>query len=284
MNNPEWLSNPQSLHVETAKVTEYLLNSHHPRGRSKAAFFKAVGFSELNVDEFVAALRMHAAQNKIANVILHPYGVKTVVDCSCRRHLAMLTASAVFGTTIRTARRPNWSPLIRSRPSPTVGQRNSADGQRNAAWAAPLPLRSADRSTRVHAQENISAPCFFCGKFRATPCHLMFRRRACVRDTRRGSSAEAIQPPQLRREKTLSCRKKKLRETRCLRFAARLPHAVNVRGMRESRVGVKCFPRCRILSRTTRRRCCASRSNALQAIEQASEFPRCTADCARCAA
>jgi hypothetical protein len=81
MNNPEWLSNPQSLHVETAKVTEYLLNSHHPRGRSKAAFFKAVGFSELKVDEFVAALRLHAARNKIASVIPHPYGVKTVIDC-----------------------------------------------------------------------------------------------------------------------------------------------------------------------------------------------------------
>jgi hypothetical protein len=81
MNNPEWLSNPQSLHVETAKVTDYLLNSDHPIGGSKAEFFKAVGFSRENVDQFIAALRTHAAQNKIANVILHRYGVKTVVDC-----------------------------------------------------------------------------------------------------------------------------------------------------------------------------------------------------------
>jgi hypothetical protein len=81
MNNPEWLSNPHSLHVETAKVTDYLLNSQHPRGKSKAAFFKAVGFSEENVGQFIAALRIHAAQNKIANVIRHRYGVKTVVDC-----------------------------------------------------------------------------------------------------------------------------------------------------------------------------------------------------------
>src|SRR4051794_5255965 len=81
MNNPEWLSDPQSLHVETTKVTDYLLNSEHPRGRSKAAFFKAVGFSEEDVGQFIAALRMHAAQNKIANVVFHDYGVKTVVDC-----------------------------------------------------------------------------------------------------------------------------------------------------------------------------------------------------------
>ena len=34
-------------------------------------FFKAVGFSEGNVDEFVDALRVHASDNKIAEVIEH---------------------------------------------------------------------------------------------------------------------------------------------------------------------------------------------------------------------
>jgi hypothetical protein len=43
--------------------------------------------------------------------------------------------------------------------------------------------------------------------------------------------------------------------------------------MRESRVKLKCFSRCRILGRTRRRRCCAPPSNAPQAIEQACEFP-----------
>jgi hypothetical protein len=41
-----------------------------------------------------------------------------------------------------------------------VGQRIFCCGQRIGEWAASLPLGSADRSTRVHAQGKISAPCF----------------------------------------------------------------------------------------------------------------------------
>jgi hypothetical protein len=62
-----------------------------------------------------------------------------------------------------------------------VGRRNSRCGQRIAAWAGPLPLQSADRSTCVHAQGKISAWCFFCGNFLATPWQLMLRRVICRR-------------------------------------------------------------------------------------------------------
>jgi hypothetical protein len=75
------LSNPHLLRVEATKVTGYLLSSDHPKGAPKAKFFKGVGFSDENVEEFVAALRTHAAQNKSADVVPHPYGVKTVIDC-----------------------------------------------------------------------------------------------------------------------------------------------------------------------------------------------------------
>jgi hypothetical protein len=75
------LSNPHLLRVEATKVTEYLLSSDHPKGAAKAKFFKGVGFSDKNVEEFVGALRTHAAQNKIADVIPHAYGMKTVIDC-----------------------------------------------------------------------------------------------------------------------------------------------------------------------------------------------------------
>jgi hypothetical protein len=56
----------------------------------------------------------------------------------------------------------------------------------------PLPLRRADRSTGVHAQGKISAPCFFRGNFSATPCHLMFRTRLCSGKRDAEPSAEAI--------------------------------------------------------------------------------------------
>jgi hypothetical protein len=54
-------------------------------------------------------------------------------------------------------------------------------GQQIAAWAGPLPLRSADRSTGVHAQGKISAACFFCGNVSATPWQLMLRFANCCR-------------------------------------------------------------------------------------------------------
>ena len=64
---------------------------------------------------------------------------------------------------------------------PAVGRRNYRRGQQIATWADPLPLRWADRSTPVHAQGKISAPCFFCENFSATPCQLMFRHANCRR-------------------------------------------------------------------------------------------------------
>jgi hypothetical protein len=65
---------------------------------------------------------------------------------------------------------------------------------------------------------------------------------------RRQCSAAAIAP-----QKSLILPQDKSRNTRCLRFAARLVGRVNVRDLRESQIEVKCFPRCRILCRRMRR-------------------------------
>lgn len=75
------LSNPHLLRVDTSKVNDYLLNPEHPIGAAKAKFFAQVGFSQSDVEEFSAALRAHATQNTIADVIPHAYGIKTVIDC-----------------------------------------------------------------------------------------------------------------------------------------------------------------------------------------------------------
>lgn len=75
------LVDPHLLRVEAAKLTDYLLSSDHPKGAGKAKFFKGVGFSKEKIEEFAAALRIHATNNKIVEVVAHPYGVKTVVDC-----------------------------------------------------------------------------------------------------------------------------------------------------------------------------------------------------------
>jgi hypothetical protein len=76
-----WMPEPHLLRVESNKITGYLLNLDHRVGHGKAKFFRGVGFSHENLDEVVDAFRAHAAQNKIAELIESPHGVKTVIDC-----------------------------------------------------------------------------------------------------------------------------------------------------------------------------------------------------------
>jgi hypothetical protein len=87
MSGPEpaeeeaWMPNPHELRVEAGKIQDYLLNLDHPEGYGKAKFFRGVGFSEEAIGGMIEAFRSHAATNKIAQIIEHPYGVKTVVEC-----------------------------------------------------------------------------------------------------------------------------------------------------------------------------------------------------------
>lgn len=87
MSNPEpttvgsGIPDPQLLRVDISKITDYLLNSNHAEGHSKARFFKAVGFSEEDAGTMIKALRDHAEANMISKVIRHSFGVKTIVEC-----------------------------------------------------------------------------------------------------------------------------------------------------------------------------------------------------------
>ncbi len=76
-----WIPDPHRLRVEVSKIKDYLLNLDHVEGYGKAKFFRGVGFSEGTIDEMVEAFRGHAANNKIAQIFEHPYGVKTVIEC-----------------------------------------------------------------------------------------------------------------------------------------------------------------------------------------------------------
>jgi hypothetical protein len=76
-----WLPDAHLLRVDDSKVTAYLLNLDHPIGGGKAKFFRSAGFTPENIDEVIDAFRAHAAENKIADVIDGPHGVKTVIDC-----------------------------------------------------------------------------------------------------------------------------------------------------------------------------------------------------------
>lgn len=61
--------------VPDAKLTQYLLDPLHPKGRSKAAFFLGHGFSSDRPDELRQALLEVAARTDMEEVV-YEYGVK----------------------------------------------------------------------------------------------------------------------------------------------------------------------------------------------------------------
>jgi hypothetical protein len=59
------LPNPHLIRVESDKITEYLLNSTHPYGASKAQFFTRFGFERQKWEDLAAALLEHGRDNEV---------------------------------------------------------------------------------------------------------------------------------------------------------------------------------------------------------------------------
>ncbi len=66
--------------VPTRKLTDYLLSETHAVGKSKAKFFRAVGFNESNVTLLKEGLLAIAQRQPVANVVQTAYGSKYVID------------------------------------------------------------------------------------------------------------------------------------------------------------------------------------------------------------
>jgi hypothetical protein len=75
---------------------------------------------------------------------------------------------------------------------------------------------------------------FFCGNSFATPCHLMFRRRACLRVTPVRKQAPSCSAATTAPWKNLILPQDKFARNALPWFAARLAGAVDVRDLRES--------------------------------------------------
>lgn len=74
------LPHAQSAVIVEAKLVEYLLSPTHRRGRSKAAFFAAHGFSREHWAELAEALRKHALSHELATHSETPFGTRYVID------------------------------------------------------------------------------------------------------------------------------------------------------------------------------------------------------------
>jgi len=74
------LPNRENVFVPLAKLRDYLLSETHTDGRSKARFFRAVGFDEASVDLFAQSLLNIAHDENVIGIVTSRHGVKYVID------------------------------------------------------------------------------------------------------------------------------------------------------------------------------------------------------------
>ncbi|MYD64215.1 MAG: hypothetical protein F4W91_24550 [Gemmatimonadetes bacterium] len=74
------LPNAYLSRIDRQKITDYLLSSNNPRGRTKADFFLRFGFSIDRWEDFAEALRLQAASHEVALVLETAYGPRYHVD------------------------------------------------------------------------------------------------------------------------------------------------------------------------------------------------------------
>jgi len=64
--------------VKLSKINDYLLSENHPVGRSKAKFFKMIGFNETNIDLFGKAL-LEISKLEVIETVKNDFGTKYVI-------------------------------------------------------------------------------------------------------------------------------------------------------------------------------------------------------------
>lgn len=74
--------------VPPSKLNDYLLSEAHPAGRSKARFFRGVGFTATNADRLARELLAIARMADVVASASSPHGVKYVVDGALATPLA----------------------------------------------------------------------------------------------------------------------------------------------------------------------------------------------------
>lgn len=71
---------PAGFEIDRRKVSLYLLNPDHPKGRGKAKFFLGVGFDPDGFWHLRDALRRHAMIDNYLGITVAPFGLKYVFE------------------------------------------------------------------------------------------------------------------------------------------------------------------------------------------------------------
>ena len=76
------LPNADRAQVDLEKLKRYLLSQTHPIGRSKARFFRGIGFDESNLAILEQGLSTIAKAGKVVETVPSIHGTKYIVDGS----------------------------------------------------------------------------------------------------------------------------------------------------------------------------------------------------------
>lgn len=74
------LPNIENASVPKAKITEYLLNTAHPKGQGKAKFFTEFGFSVAQWEALAEALIAHAQTHAVTKQEQNRFGIRYVIE------------------------------------------------------------------------------------------------------------------------------------------------------------------------------------------------------------
>lgn len=74
------LPNREHAYIPQAKLINYLLSESHVVGRSKAIFFRNLGFNEMSVALLEKALLLIAQNEEVTEIISSVHGKKFLID------------------------------------------------------------------------------------------------------------------------------------------------------------------------------------------------------------
>lgn len=74
------LPDKEKAYIPLLKIKDYLLSETHPIGKSKAKFFRSLGFNEANIDLLKQGLLTIAHMDDIQEAVSSMHGVKYVID------------------------------------------------------------------------------------------------------------------------------------------------------------------------------------------------------------
>lgn len=74
------LPNREEVHISAQKLIEYLLSETHPVGKSKARFFRDIGFDETKASLLERSLTAIAQQENVRESSSSLYGAKYVIE------------------------------------------------------------------------------------------------------------------------------------------------------------------------------------------------------------